>query len=297
VCSSDLAAIQLVPIEDSSSGAVAAPGPITTHPAVPEDMPTVQGEAGPDAEEVFDLDPDIKSRQEVYYKKKHDIEAQKDWMMKVRRIIRDYQNKVFNVQAAVSLGERELATEKKQIQSMIRRKKTERLRGELTAALSALKQLEGNSSELSQKITDLSNTKSGLRATILRIHAALGKTTDDDALDNSPRFAELASHDEHVENMDKTNTDVKNLFSSLLAYVNNVHPESDAEREGEREAHEELTPERSHRLAHVMRRAAKPMAIDTDLVQADVDPSITKEELDRRFKETMAEANANDELE
>lgn len=265
---------------------------------------------------VLSKNPAIAEKQKEYRKLHGELAEEHKWVVKVRGVIRSYQNKVLNVQSHITSGKARLGRMRDEINQMIRKAKTDRLQFELKAAVDALQKLQGHSQDLDTRIRDISQSKGALRDTIGRIKLALGRASNED-FTTQERFQELvlsklpSQHEvKDAMRFAEANHDVKGAMSSLLEVLDRVHrPEAHvtAEDEHERAAVRSLPPLSLVEAGAESESAPRPAAAaahkhyavphlpqpDTDVVGRDVDPAIASEMLDQQFNAVMADTAAN----
>jgi len=149
-------------------------------------------------------------------------------MVQVSRIIDEYQLKIRNVNRHAQLDESELRKSRKNIVTMIKAEKQAKLQKELEAALVSLKKLEFTSSALNGKMTELAQTKMGLRSTIQKIQRAVNSGAAAGAQLNAGAAGALLQMDEALKGSadeptlsDKiaANESAKQLFANLIEMV------------------------------------------------------------------------------
>jgi len=225
-------------------------------------------------QEEYSSNPEIARAQKAYYTRLKELLKEKQWMAQVAHIIEEYQLKIRNVNRHAQLDEMELRKSRKNIVAMIKMEKQAKLQKELEAALESLKKLELTSAALSGKMTELTQTKMGLRSTIQKIQRAV--TSSPHGM-NSGTLLQLeeavkpGAEDQSLSDKVAANESAKQLFANLLELVSHskegdkataqetVHHHTQAHRPipaEERETSHQSSESLDNDLAGVSSRAA-----------------------------------------
>jgi hypothetical protein len=164
----------------------------------------------------YSSNPEVARAQKHYYEKQDEVLREKRWVAEVERIIAEYQYKIKNVQKHTRIEQAQMRKDKKSIMAMIKAEKSAKLEAELHAALESLKKLETTSSALNSKMTELTQTKTGLRHTISKIQRVIGSSPSSIASSSSLMEVGETVDPEQVNAREEANNGAKQLFSNLL---------------------------------------------------------------------------------
>jgi len=177
-------------------------------------------------QEEYSSNPQIARAQKEFYEKQKEVTRERQWILEVRRIIDEYNLKIKNVQRHLYLSQGELNKSRKNIVDMIKAEKQAKLEKELQAALESLQKLESTSSALNYKMSELAQTKLGLKNTIKKIQHVIGSNP---AMAGSRSLMQLSEviktspDEEKFQAQVAANNHAKQLFTNLLQLVSKAH--------------------------------------------------------------------------
>jgi predicted nucleic acid-binding Zn-ribbon protein len=217
----------------------------------------VDGEAP--VQEDLSSNPEIARAQKEFYSKTQEVAREKRWVAEVRRIIDEYNGKIRNVQRHTQITEAELRKSRKTIVTMIKASKQAKLEKELQAALESLKKLESTSLALNGKMSELTQTKLGLKATIGKIQQVITHSSRaGSAVMMQLQEAVKPTSDElRLMEQEAANQGAKTLFGSLIQLVNEAHGRH-----------------QMHHQARVVAKATKATKPEPEALLSDADISV-----------------------